>query len=140
MLWFDEKLYLAVVLKSILSILFHWQNGGYLPKSRPRSYIHLYMIIWRDASRSIPIRFVFVIFTIQWLIFLRVIWFFFNTQIPFICRNEQFAQFKKSVFNIYIWNGWVTKFFQHQCFHWFNQHVHTIFPIFTHCLIQNQIT
>ena len=29
--------------------------------------------------------------------------FFFNTQIPFICRNEQFAQFKKSVFNIDIW-------------------------------------
>ena len=74
---FDEKLYLAMVLKSILSILFHWQNGGYLPKSRPRSYIH--MIIWRDAARSIPIRFVFVIFTIQWLIFLRMIWFFFST-------------------------------------------------------------
>ena len=47
----------------------------------------------------------------------------------------------KKVFSTYIYiYGWETNFFQHQCVHWFNQHVHTIFPIFTHCLIQNQIT
>ena len=28
--------------------------------------------------------------------------FFFNTQIPFICRNEQFAQFKKNFLHRYM--------------------------------------
>ena len=101
MLAFDEKLYLAMVLKSILSILFHWQNGGYLPKSRPRSYIH--MIIWRDAARSISIWFVFVIFTIQWLIFLRMIWFFFSTHKFHLYVEMSNLLNLKKIFYIDIW-------------------------------------
>ena len=89
------------MLKSILSILFHWQNGGYLPKSRPRSYIH--MIIWRDAARSIPIRFVFVIFTIQWLIFLRMIWFFFSTHKFHLYVEMSNLLNLKKIFYIDIW-------------------------------------
>ena len=101
MLWFDEKLYLAVVLKSILSFLFHWQNGAtYRNLVLVLTYIRSSDAMPRDRSRFDS--FLWFSQFNDWFFFG---WFdfFFNTQIPFICRNEQFAQFKKSVFNIDIW-------------------------------------